>query len=351
MTGPDGTIRPFDPDGSDYAALARILAATDPDAVLDEEWVRVHDRDWDYARFEKHRWVAVEPDGTVVGSIDARHHPRQHEPWRYLVLPFVHPDAQRRGWGSALLAHAEAAVRIRGARELRTEAREDVPAGIAFAQRHGFEIAARSWQGRLNLETFDPGRFGDPHALAAARAVKLVTLADELARNPRCLERVWQLVREVEADIPRVNPVTELDYEAWRLQMIDRPGLIREAYFLAVRDGEYVGVSFLRRQSGLPAVINQALTGVARASRGQGIAFALKIATAAFAKADGARELRTWNSDRNPAILHLNDRIGFVRKAAGLDLVKRLRGTGHATAADLPGSPVTSASTQGVDEG
>lgn len=324
MTVPNGTIRPFDPNGNDYADLARILAATDPDAGLDEAGMRVHDRDWDHARFEKYRWVAVEPDGTVVGSIDALHHPRQFETWRYLVLPFVHPDAQRRGWGTALLAHAEAFVRHRGARELRAEAREDVPAGVAFARRHGFEVAARSWQGRLNLETFHPGRFGDPRSLAAASGVDLVTLADEVARDPTALERVYHLVREVDADVPRVTPVTQLDFEQWRVQSIERPGLIREAYFLAVRDGEYVGVSFLRRPAGLPGVINQGLTGVARSARGRGIAWALKLATAAFAKADGARELRTWNSDRNHAILRLNDAMGFARSAAALDLVKPL---------------------------
>lgn len=84
MTVPNGTIRPFDPNGNDYADLARILAATGPDAGLDEAGMRVHDRDWDHARFET---------------------------WRYLVLPFVHLDAQRRGWVTALLAHAEAFVR------------------------------------------------------------------------------------------------------------------------------------------------------------------------------------------------------------------------------------------------
>ena len=324
MTLPNGTIRPFDPDGNDYAALARILAANDPDAGHYEDAVRADDRDWDHARFEKYRWVAVEPGGAVVGFIDALHHPRQFEPWRYLVLPFVHPDAQRQGWGTALLSHAEAFVRARGARELRAEAREDIPAGVAFAKRHGFEVAARSWQGRLNLDAFDPARFGDPHALAAASAVRLVTLADEVARDPDALERVYHLVREVEADVPRVTPVTELDFEQWQRQSIERPGLIREAYFLAVRDGEYVGVSFLRRSPGLPGVISQGLTGVARTARGRGIALALKVATATHAKADGARELRTWNSDRNHAILRINDAMGFVREAAGLDLSKAI---------------------------
>ena len=324
MTTPHGTIRPFDADAGDYQALAAVLAAADPEAGHDEEAMRVHDRDWDHARFEKFRWVAVENDGRAVGSIDVLHHPRQFEPWRYLVLPFVHPGAQRRGWGTALLAHAEAFVRARGARELRAEAREDVPAAVAFADKHGFEVAARSWQGCLDLQSFDPGRYGDPHDLASSRGVRLVTLADEMARDPGALERVYHLVREIEADVPRVTPVTRLDFDQWRLQSIERPGLIRDAYFIAVRNEEYVGVSFLRRPAGLPRILNQGLTGVARSARRQGIALALKVATAAYAKADGARELRTWNSDRNHAILRINDEMGFARTAASLDLVKPL---------------------------
>jgi GNAT superfamily N-acetyltransferase len=69
--------------------------------------------------------VGRQSGGTVVNFIEALHHPRLFEAWCYLVLPFVHPDNQRQGWGTALLAHAEAFVRARGARKLRVEARED----------------------------------------------------------------------------------------------------------------------------------------------------------------------------------------------------------------------------------
>jgi hypothetical protein len=189
---------------------------------------------------------------------------------------------------------------------------------------------ARSWEERPDLQTFDPTRVGDPHELTGARGVCLVTLADDVARDPDALERVYHLVRKVEADVPRVTPVSKFDFEQWRRQSITRPGLISQAYFLAVCSDEYVGVSFLRRPAGLPAVTNQGCTGVARSARGRGIALGLKVATATFAKADGARVLRTWNSDRNHAILRVNDALGFVRDVTVFDLVKQLK-PGRAT--------------------
>ncbi|MCY4118003.1 MAG: hypothetical protein OXF55_14040, partial [Caldilineaceae bacterium] len=44
-----------------------------------------------------------------------------------------------------------------------------------------------------------------------------------------------------------------------------------------------------------------------------------------FAREQGFKEIRTWNETNNKVILDINDRMGFVRQPAHIDLVKQMR--------------------------
>jgi hypothetical protein len=44
----------------------------------------------------------------------------------------------------------------------------------------------------------------------------------------------------------------------------------------------------------------------------------LKLATIAYAREQGATEIRTWNDVHNVEMLAINDRLGFVRQPAWL---------------------------------
>lgn len=82
--------------------------------------------------------VAVDSDGRPLGfahvlELDARFHLEQLS---------VHPDAQRRGIGAALLAAAEDGVRARGASVVTLRTFADVPWNAPFYRRHGYADAA-----------------------------------------------------------------------------------------------------------------------------------------------------------------------------------------------------------------
>lgn len=78
--------------------------------------------------------------------------------------------------------------------------------------------------------------------------------------------------------------------------MTGHPTTIQEAFLIACRGEEYVGLTYLRRVPGLPHILSQALTGVIRDARGLGVATALKVAGIERARRQGIVEIRTWNS-------------------------------------------------------
>lgn len=129
-------IRPRMDD--DTAALVEIFRRSIRDVASQhyrpaqiEAWVRLADETdvWHQRMRSRLVWVA-EVDGKPVGFI-------QFEPPNHIDLTYVHPDHQRRGVASALLAKIESDARANGVRALIVEA--SITSRPFFAAR-GFEI-------------------------------------------------------------------------------------------------------------------------------------------------------------------------------------------------------------------
>ncbi len=93
---------------------------------------------------------------------------------------------------------------------------------------------------------------------------------------------------------------------------------------LVAKDNELIGIRmselYLPRPEA-PGMLQQGLTGVRRAWRGRGAAWALKLAGAERAKVQGWQSVRTGNHTVNREMLGINAEMGFVRGPARVVLM------------------------------
>jgi RimJ/RimL family protein N-acetyltransferase len=101
-----------------------------------------------------------------------------------------------------------------------------------------------------------------------------------------------------------------------------------EGYFLALDNGQYVGLSTLWASQGVPDLYT-GLTGTLRSHRRRGIALALKLSAIDYARSIGTPRIRTWNATGNEGMLAINEALGFVKQPAWIEYALELD---HATA-------------------
>lgn len=315
-------IRPF--EDRDYAAYVTIGNRSYPEYGWSEEQARHEDSTWtDPAQF-KGRWMLEAREGDVVAALDVQHQRGWFEPTRYRCEIVVDPGHRRRGYGSALLDRAIRVVTDRDGRLLIAGAKESMRESVDFLTKRGFVERQRAWESRLDVDGFDFARFADAEPRVARIGVRLVTLAEEMARDAEgSLRKAFEIREVCRRDIPSVDRPTAGSFDRFRRE-VEGPQLLRDGFFLATLDGDYVGVSDLYRDSDNPEGLYQGLTGVHPAHRGKGIAMALKLQTVRYARAHGKKLIKTWNDTGNRPMLRINEAMGFVKQPAWIEFEKRL---------------------------
>ena len=123
-------------------------------------------------------------------------------------------------------------------------------------------------------------------------------------------------------------------YDEWREWTLHSPGGLKDAYFLAKDGDRFVGLSSnMSRNEGQPGVIFQGSPALIREYRGKGVAMALKLQTAKYAREHGYREIRTGNNTRNRPMLRINEAMGFLKQVVWIEYEKALPGS------EVPGVP------------
>ncbi|MBE0697643.1 MAG: GNAT family N-acetyltransferase, partial [Anaerolineaceae bacterium] len=94
---------------------------------------------------------------------------------------------------------------------------------------------------------------------------------------------------------------------------ITGPSAIPDAFFVAVKGGEYIGLShILEVEKGVS--LYQGLTGVKPEYRRYGIGIAMKVRGIAYAQVHGYTLIMAENDAKNIPMLAMNERLGFVRQ-------------------------------------
>ncbi len=309
-------IRPF--NQTDYAPMVELWNLLNPDWPRTLEWEE-DDRKAE-ERFRSTRFVA-DLEGQRVGIVDFATNPGSYHPQKFSFELYVHPDQQGHGMGKALYQKMLETLQPLEPLSLRVSVRENQTRAVKFFQDLGFVETKRDWVSMLevakaHLEAFTDLEMGN---------VRIQTFAELSAADPQANAKLHELFSDIRIDTPRSEPVTPISLEFFEANMLDSSDYHPEAFFIALDDDHWVGMSSLYHIGDSTSALDHWFTGVRRAYRGRKIALALKLRTIEYAQTHGFQTIRTDNDSLNAPMLAINEKLGFVRGAAQLSMRKILR--------------------------
>jgi GNAT superfamily N-acetyltransferase len=293
------------PRPSDREAVVALLVGAYPERA--GELARWDDQVW--------RWVAAE--GARVVGCGSFWPVRLH---RFRMDLAVVSERRRRGIGGRLLGVLASAAEAAGAATLQARTESDRPEVLAFLNRRGFAETMRMHRLVLDVANATLEPYADLEGRLATAGITLTTLGDEqrrigdaswhhLSLAHHSAQEGW-LDPDPDPDAGRDPPLAVAEfrrkYEEYA-QLLPEP----EPCILAVRGDVVVGFT---------GAIG---TGVRPALRGRGIATALKARAIIAARDSGLPTL--FSTTGNPAMLKVNERLGFRVTTTEVRLVRRLQ--------------------------
>jgi GNAT superfamily N-acetyltransferase len=221
----------------------------------------------------------------------------------------------------ALFAAMEERSRADGTKTFTTWCWEDDKLRVDVVQARGYveERRQRFWEldlvaNRAKIEVTAA------QSRAKMRDEKIRVLTVDKDPDPEKWKKLWRMSEEAIRDIPTTAPISETSFDDF-MKWMKGPGLHEDRIWIA-RDGDAIlGVSILSYPP-KRGVVSTDWTGVARAGRGRGIARGLKYETVMQAIALGVDRVRTDNDFKNTPILHINETMGYKRRADGIQFMK-----------------------------
>lgn len=314
------TFRPATLDDAELAA--DLMTAAYPAFAVDPVLTRyrwAHPRTgWRTGRF------IVERSGKPVAYVQWMHGPPEQDPDRHCEVEVA---LDRSSLDVELLTHlwgwATDQAAAGGSRMLEAYAAEDEPevleslAGVGYVR----DRLEKVWE--LDLEAHGARLVAEADSertKAACDGYGLTTVAHWEA--PMKFEALHALDGLTRKDIPTTFPILPETFENFvaRLRSPDRP---HDRWWIAVRDGEPVAMSYLR----FPPVRGSVWTGYTCCHpdhRGRGLARAVKLQSLAQAVELGVTAVFTDNDSENAPMLHINERLGYGRRPGLIGLLKRV---------------------------
>ncbi len=263
-----------------------------------------------------HRAALV--DGAVVGALRIIL-PQLDNTSMAVCDVAVHPDARRRGIGTALLAEGVRLAREAGRSELLAEVDEPGPGtpGRLFAERAGWacdlvetrrDLVLPPDEERLTALERDARRASGGYELVSWRD----RTPDDLVDDRALLER------RMTTDAPHGElPVEEEHWDAERVREHEASQAARGRTVLsagAVRDGRLVAFTDLVVPLAQPQRAKQSGTLVLREHRGRRLGALVKAAVLRTVLSDwpAVRRISTYNAESNAPMVAVNEALGFV---------------------------------------
>ena len=309
-------LRPFhDPDWSPVSAIASARAGED--ARGHELWLSRRQK-FDESRYFRRHYVVENGRTKQIIAYGAVEQTIYLPKYRLLLLS--DPRWLKQGVGDLLVDRltndlAEAKAITVSCRQYASEAEL-----VNLLKSRGFEETSRVLDLRLNVAT-DVSRWLKP-----VEGISISTFAEERVRDPRCVEKLYELTTLLSQDDPARGSFAPPAYNAREaLMWLEMPYVLPDALFIAKHGDEYVGVSDVSRFEAMPGGLTQGFTGVRREYRRRGLATALKVAGIVYAQSHGYQIIQTFNKPEQSAIRELNEKLGFEMMFENVTLERCLR--------------------------
>jgi len=306
----------------DYAAIVNIdrsLNIVWPERPRTEEGWAEGDRNRN-PKCKFQRWVAV-LDGEVVGFGSYAQSSLDYHPQRFYVNAEVSPAYQRQGVGAALYDRIMSELQPFDPRVLRADAFTNLPQGFAFLQKRGFYEAFRETPVHLDIASFDPSPYAGLEAKLLGRGIVIKTVR-ELEADPNRDRKLYELYWEVVEDVPQEETrIERQDFGEWVTYGLNDPTILHDAYLIAVRGDEYIGLSEWGTDPDGDVLLG-GLLGVRRAYREQGIALAMQLRAIVYAREQNCPVLKTCTAIQNLPMQALFNKLGFARAPEWLQCQK-----------------------------
>lgn len=311
---PDSLIKPeiLPATPAHYPGIAALINAIYPEMHYTAEDLAEDDRRRD-PRFKHRRWVAIQQE-QIVGTGSYNQSIWFDHPQKFLLGLSVLPSHQGRGIGSALYETLLQALQPFDPIALRASATSDRTRSTHFLEKRGFREVIRDVPAMLDVQAFDPARFSGLEQRFRDTGIQIKTLP-ELANDPDRDRKLYDLDWEMSMSVPGdlAAGMGRRGLEKYIEFAITGPNAIPEAFFVAIKGDEYIGLSHLQSiEKGVS--LYQYLTGVKPAYRRLGIGLAMKVRCIGYARATGHVTIKTENDAKNLPMLAMNRRLGYVRQ-------------------------------------
>lgn len=315
-------LRPFhDPDWPTVSAIASARAGADAPGY--QLWINGRQK-FNESRYFRRQYVAENERTKQIIAYGVVEQTIYLPKYRLLLLS--DPQWLKRGAGDLLLDQLisdaiEAKAVTISCRQYASEVEL-----VQLLQHRGFDEVSRVLDLRLNVAAANVSAFIPLLRRIEDQGITIATFAEERDRDPRCIEKLYELTALLNQDDPARGPLAPPAYNAREaLMWLNMSYVLPDAYFIARCGDEYVGVSDVSLFEALPGGLTQGFTGVKREYRRRGLATALKVREVLYAQSQGYRVIQSFNKPEQTAIRALNEKLGFAVTFEHLLLEKCLR--------------------------
>ena len=284
---------------------------------------------WEHQRrgFESGRFIA-ERDGRPIGFVSWYHGPWSELPDRHCEVEVsLRRDELDVESLDAMWAWISERAIAAGSHLLLAYAAEDEPGVLETLARLGFERERLEKVWELDLRSNGPRLVAEANEARQAMSREKIELTtvdgwDNLDK----LHKLHELDAITRQDIPTTLPILREAFEDF-VRRTNGPDRRMDRYWVALDGDRPIALSYLR----YPPVKGTIWTGYTCSHpeyRGRGIARAIKLQSLAQAVELGVPVVVTDNDAENAPMLHINERLGYVRRPGFVEHHKRVQSKG-----------------------